>query len=186
MRKFLLTISRRCELASSIAGSFAAGLGLLLVLVTVYDVCLRYFFHAGSVAVQEAEWHLFGLMFLLGAGFTLKNEGHVRVDLFYSRWSKKTKAWINIAGSVLFLFPFCAIVIWSSLPFIGRSLQFWEGSADPGGLGMRFLIKSAIPVGFLFLAMQGVAFLINNILVLIAGGDQDVALAEANHSEAGL
>lgn len=184
MKKFLKRISSACDTANRVVGAFAAFLGLMLVLVTVYDVTLRYFFQAGSVAVQEAEWHLFGLMFLLGAGYTLKAEGHVRVDLLYSRWSQKTKALVNVLGSVFFLFPFCAIVIWSSLPFIERSFTLWEGSPDPGGLPMRFLIKSAMPVGFIFLALQGVSFFISNLLFLFDGGK--IAEQRPHSAEAGL
>ena len=148
---------------SSLFGSIAAWLCLILVLLTVYDVVLRYFFHAGSVAVQESEWHLFGLIILLGAAKTYQQDEHVRVDVFYGRFSSKTQALVGILGSVFFLLPFCALVIWSSFNFAEAAFSLGEHSPDPGGLPYRFLIKAAIPFGFILLMLQAIANLLRAI-----------------------
>lgn len=153
--KLLRIIERVCE----ICGRLMAVLILLLVLITVYDVLMRYFFQIGSVAIQELEWHLFALVFLLGAAWTLQRDEHVRVDLlFRSRLlSDRQRDWIEIFGSLFLLLPFCLMVINSSLPFVWNAWQFSEGSPDPGGLPWRFLLKAAIPLGFLLLLLQGLA-----------------------------
>ncbi len=131
---------------------------VLMVLVTAYDVLARYFFNRGSVALQELEWHLFALVFLLGATPTYRNDGHVRVDLIYTsrRLSTKHREWINIWGNLLCLLPFCSVVVWASLPFVYDAYVHHETSPDPGGLTHRWLIKAAIPVGFGWLACYGV------------------------------
>ena len=86
----------------------------VLVVVVCYDVFTRYLLKSSLVAVQELQWHLFALIFLIGAAYTLKYDKHVRVDVFYSRFSDRGKAWVNFLGSVLFLIPFCLVVMWSS------------------------------------------------------------------------
>ncbi len=154
---------RACCRLNELVGRAASWLTLLLVLITVSDVFSRYLFHSGSVAVQELEWHLFALIFLLGAAFTLREDAHVRVDVFYGRFSERTKAWVNIFGTIFFLFPFCVVVIWASIPFVGASYNLGEISPDAGGLPFRFLLKAAIPLGFLLLALQGVAVLIDSL-----------------------
>ena len=136
-------------------GRLVSWLSVALVLITVYDVLLRYLFKAGSLATQEMEWHLFALIFLLGAGYTFAENEHVRVDIFYARMSSKFKAGIDLFGTLFFLLPFCALVVWTSVPFVQRSFNLMERSADPGGLPYRFLIKAAIPLGVILLALQG-------------------------------
>lgn len=140
-------------------GRAVAWLAFLLVLVIVYDVAMRYLFQIGSVALQELEWHFFSLIFLLGAAYTFKHDGHVRVDMVYhSRFlSDKHRAWIDLLGTLFFLIPFCALIIYSSWPFVFSAYAIAEGSPDPGGLPFRFLLKSAIPLAFLLLLLQGLA-----------------------------
>ncbi len=139
-----------------------------LVLLVCYDVAMRYLFQSGSIALQELEWHLFALIFLLGAAYTLKHDEHVRVDLFYGnrRVSDRQRAWVNLLGSLLLLIPFCVLIIYTSIPFVENAWAMGEGSPDPGGLPYRFLIKAAIPAGFALLLIQGVAEVMRNILVL--------------------
>jgi TRAP-type mannitol/chloroaromatic compound transport system permease small subunit len=120
---------------------------------------MRYLFQQGSVGLQELEWHLFALIFLLGSAYTLKHDGHVRVDILYRshRLSDKHRAWIDVIGIVLFLMPFCVLILISSWPFA------YNASPDPGGLPYRFILKSAILLGFLLLLIQSIAELIKNI-----------------------
>lgn len=149
--------------SSDLSGRFIAWLILALALIVVYDVSMRFLFREGSVALQELEWHLFALIFLIGAAYTYKHNAHVRIDVLNQRMSDKTRLWINILGDALFLIPFCLIIIQASWPFVLASFEMVEGSPDAGGLPYRYLIKAAIPVGFALLALQGLANLIGNI-----------------------
>ena len=148
-------------------GRAVSWLALGLVLITVYDVMLRYFFKAGSLAIQEMEWHVFALIFLFGAGYTYAENQHVRVDIFYGRMSPRIQAGIDFFGALLFLLPFCALLVWTSIPFVERSYSIMERSADPGGLPYRFLIKAAIPLGVLLLALQGLYVLRSSFRILL-------------------
>lgn len=147
-------------------GTGVAWLTSVLVLVVCYDVFTRYVLQNSLVAVQELEWHLFALIFLLGAGYSLKHDKHVRVDVFYSRFSPRAQAWVNLVGSVLFLIPFCVLVVWSSQNFVGNAFRFGETSPDPGGLPARWVLKAAIPVGFVFLLLQGMALACRSVLCI--------------------
>lgn len=138
-------------------GRWTAWLTTTLVLVVCYDVVTRYFLKDSSVAVQELEWHLFALIFLLAAAYTLKDDRHVRVDVFYANFSPCRKAWINLLGSLLFLIPFAIVCIVSSQDFVINSFITGETSPDPGGLPARYLLKAAIPVAFLLVLLQGLA-----------------------------
>ena len=146
-------------------GRLTAWVVLAMVWVIVYDVAMRYLFHDGSVALQELEWHLFALVFLFGAAVTLHYDEHVRVDIVYqSHWlGARGRAWVNIFGVLFLLIPFCLLVITTSLPFVINSVHFMEASPDPGGLPYRFLLKAAIPAGFMLLLLQGLAMLIRNV-----------------------
>lgn len=148
-------------------GRAVSWLTLVMVLVTAYDVVMRYAFNITYVFMQELQWYLFSLVFLLAAGYGLKEDTHVRVDIFYARLSPRGKAWINIAGAVLFLFPTCYLIVTASIPYVSNSWRDLEGSPDPGGIPFRFLLKTAIPVGFTLLALQGIAHLLHNLIVAV-------------------
>ncbi|RME33591.1 MAG: TRAP transporter small permease subunit [Gammaproteobacteria bacterium] len=156
------------ESLSETVGRLVSWLVLLLVLLIGYDVVMRYLFQQGSVALQELEWHLFSLIFLLGAAYTQKHDGHVRVDILYRSHlvSPRGRVWIDLAGTLLLLLPFCLLVIWSSWPFVESAWEHGEGSPDPGGLPLRWLIKAAIPAGFVLLLLQGVADALRNLVRL--------------------
>ena len=158
MRELIEKVSGKIEWFSEISGRGLSWLVPALVLLVSYDVIMRYFFQSGSIAIQEMEWHLFSLIFLLGAAYTLKHDDHVRLDLVYrSRFmSDYRRAWINLVCSLLFLVPFCILIIKSSWPFVFQAYQFAEGSPDPGGLPYRWVLKAAIPLGFFLLIIQGI------------------------------
>ncbi len=162
-----LSLARWIDSLNDRVGRTISWLTAIMVVVTTADVTMRYAFNTGFVFVQELEWHLFAVIFLCAAGFTLLKDSHVRVDIFYSRLSLRNKAFVNFAFALLFLFPTCFLLIKTSLPFIERSWAVLEGSPDPGGLPARYLLKGAIPVGFLLLALQGLSETIKNAHVLI-------------------
>ena len=149
-------------------GRAASWLVLAMVLLICYDVGMRYFFHQGSVALQELEWHLFALIFLLGSAFTLKYDNHVRVDILYQSQylSNEHRALINIFGILFFLLPFCVLILITTWPFVENAYYYLEGSPDPGGLPYRYLLKGSILVAFTLLILQGLAELLRNYLIL--------------------
>lgn len=153
---------------NELTGRLTAWLVVAMVGLTLYDVVMRYLFRSGSVGLQELEWHLFGLVILFGAGYTLKHDDHVRVDLFYAsrRLSDRQRRMINIFGNIFFLIPFAALIIWTAAPFAYDAFVHGEMSPDPGGLRHRWLLKAAIPVGFALLLLQGVADTIKGLIDL--------------------
>ncbi|OIP39060.1 MAG: C4-dicarboxylate ABC transporter permease, partial [Desulfobacteraceae bacterium CG2_30_51_40] len=141
-----------------------------LVVVMFSDVVMRYLFKKSFVMVQELEWHLFGFIFLIGAGYTLLYDGHVRVDVIYQKLKPAAKAWINLLGTIFFLIPGCLMVIITSWKFTHNSWMVFEGSPDPGGIPLRFIIKGAITVGFALLLMQGLALGLRSLTQIMDKG----------------
>ena len=148
-------------------GHFIGWMTTLMVLIVFYDTVMRYAFNKGNVALQELEWHLFAIVFLIGAAYTLKDQGHVRVDILYVSLSKKTKAWIDFLGVFVFLIPFSVMVILSSKGFIMNSWAIREISPDPGGLPARYILKTMIPIGFSLLIVQGLSEAAKNFMIIV-------------------
>jgi TRAP-type mannitol/chloroaromatic compound transport system permease small subunit len=136
-----------------------------LVIVTIFDVVMRYVFKDGSIGLQELEWHLFSAVFLLAAAHTLKCDQHVRLDLVYqsSRFTEQHRNQINIFGTLCFLIPFCIVIIIYSAPFALESFIHLETSPDPGGLSNRWIVKSIIPCAFVLILLQSVNDLIRRL-----------------------
>lgn len=138
---------------------------LLLLIANVFiDVVLRYVFNNSSIALQELEWHLFSAMFLLGIAYTLQNDSHVRVDIFYAKFSPKKQACINIIGFILFILPISVLISFDGFDFAYQSFLLNEQSSDPGGLPYRFIIKSIIPISFILVIISGFFFAHSNYL----------------------
>jgi len=165
--KFLLKIARGIDTLNEWVGRGVSWVTLCLVLVIFVDVVMRYMFRTSFVFTQELEWHLFAFIFLIGAGYTLLHDGHVRVDIIYQRLSPNAKAWVNLIGVLLFLFPGCAMIIVTSLKFVYASWAIMEGSPDPGGIPFRFIVKGTIPVGFCLLLLQGTSLGIHSLLQIL-------------------
>lgn len=154
---------------NKVIGKAVSWLTILLVMVIVVDVILRYTFSITSAASFELEWHLFATIFLLGAAYTLKEDKHVRVDVFYHRFSEKTQAWVNLIGTAVLLLPFCGVAFWESLSFVQHSFMLNETSPQPGGLPARWIIKSTIPAGFLLLGLQGISLFAKSVSTITHG-----------------
>jgi len=135
-------------------GNLAAAVLALLVALVVYDATVRYLFSSGSVALQELEWHLFDVVILLGIAFALKQNAHVRVDIFYDHFSPRVQALVDLLGTLLFILPFCALIVYVGSEFVLVSFEQMERSADPGGLGYRYLVKALMPLAFVLLSLQ--------------------------------
>lgn len=137
-------------------GNFSGVVLAMLVLLVLYDALMRYLFHAGSIALQELEWHLFDVVILFGIAYTLHRGAHVRVDIFYERFSKKTKALIDIVSALFFILPVSLLIVYVGFDFVALSFAQFEASSDPGGLPYRFLVKSLMPSAFILLMLQAV------------------------------
>lgn len=150
-------------------GRAMAWMVVTLTVIVFYDVCMRFLFRAGSTALQELEWHIFALIFLLGAASTYRINGHVRVEVLYQKFSPRMQLWVNTLGDLFILLPLCFVIINSSLPFVEAAWSYGESSPDPGGLPYRWLIKAAIPAGFVLLALQAIINIAGNIGKLMNG-----------------
>ncbi|MCB0588723.1 MAG: TRAP transporter small permease subunit [Phaeodactylibacter sp.] len=147
-------------------GRSVSWLTTVLVALVCFDVITRYLFSNTSAWIMELEWHIFALIFLLGAGYAFRHDRHVRVDLFYAEFSARDQALVNLFGAILFLIPWSILVIYASFDYALISFKIGEASPDPGGLPARYAIKFAITAGAVLLLLQGIASLIDSALVL--------------------
>jgi TRAP-type mannitol/chloroaromatic compound transport system permease small subunit len=151
-------------------GAVIRWLALIMVLVGAFNALARWLTRYTSVALSsnaylDLQWYMFSLIFLLGAAYGLNQDVNVRVDVLYSRLSRKTQAWIDLLGTVLFLLPFSVVMLWVSWPAIANSWSIRETSPDPGGLA-RYPIKTVIIISFTLLVLQGLSQLVKQVLVI--------------------
>jgi tripartite ATP-independent transporter DctM subunit len=151
------TLSYYLDRISKYAGYLAAILVVCLSLLVAYDAMMRYFFSEGSIALQELEWHLYDAVFLLGLSYALKHDKHVRVDIFFERYSNDTKALMQITAMLLLVIPFSLLMIIDSYDMTLQSYLQHEISSDPGGLTHRWIIKSVLVLGFVLLLIQALS-----------------------------
>jgi TRAP-type mannitol/chloroaromatic compound transport system permease small subunit len=148
-------------------GACLAWLCLALALTICLVVLLRYGAGVGSIAMQESATYMHAMFFMLGTAFALRRDGHVRVDIFYRRFSERGRAWVNSIGSILFLLPLCLFTIGISWHFVSEAWRILEGSPDPGGIHAVFLLKTLVPLMALGLLAQGLAELGRAVLTLV-------------------
>jgi len=151
---------------TDICGRGLAWLVAAMALLTAAVVLLRYGLELGSIAAQEAVTYLHATLFMLGAAYALKNGAHVRVDIFYQRFTPRTRAWIDSLGAIVFLLPLCAVIGLGSLAFVAQAWSVHETSADAGGIPAVFLLKTLLPLMAANLALQGLAEVLRNALTL--------------------
>lgn len=163
--KFLLSVATVIDAMNERVGRAVFWLVLATVLVCAANAIIRKLFNVSSNAFLEIQWYLFAAVFLLAAGYALKHDAHVRIDVFYGRYSARGKALINILGSALFLLPLAALMVWHGWPIFVNSLTTGEMSADAGGL-LRWPVKLLVPLGFALLGLQACAEVIKNVAVL--------------------
>lgn len=130
---------------------------VLMVLITFAVVVLRYGFNVGWIALQESVMYLHGAVFMLAAAYTLRADGHVRVDVFYRRMSPQAQAMVNLGGTLLLLMPTCVVIVSYSASYVAESWRLMESSIEAGGLPLVFLLKSLIPVSAILLLLQGLS-----------------------------
>ncbi len=147
-------------------GRLVSWLSLFMVLVTFGVVLLRYAFDLGWIWLQESVTFMHAALFLVGAAYTLKHQGHVRVDIFYQRFSPRLRIWIDLLGSLLLLLPVCLFIFAISWDYVVQSWSLHEGSREAGGLDGVYLLKTLILVMAGLLVLQGLAMVIHNLLAL--------------------
>lgn len=164
----LFTQLRRCiDCFTDWTGRILVWFTLAMMLILCLVVVLRYGFDIGAIALQEAVTYLHGCVFMLGIAYTLKLGGHVRVDIFYRRFSPRAQAWVNSLGGILFLLPLCVYIFFISWDFVAQSWQIREVSTEPGGIPAVFLLKTLIPLMALNLGLQALAEVLRSAQVLI-------------------
>ena len=162
----LKSLSARIDRITELVGNTAAWMALALVLVTFTVVMLRYLFQLGWIAMQESILYLHASLFLLGAAYTLKTDGHVRVDIFYRGFTVKRKALIDLLGSLLLLLPVCSFLLWASWDYVTTAWSIREGSQEAGGLPYVYLLKTLIPVAIVLLILQGISQALSSLNIL--------------------
>ncbi len=163
--KTLIAVSRAIDALNERVGRWTLWLVLAAAVVSAANAVMRYTFSLSSNAWLEIQWYLFAALFLLAAGYTLKHNGHVRIDVLYGQLSARAQAWIDLVGGGLFLLPFCLLMVWLSWPGFTGSFVSGEFSPDAGGL-LRWPVRLTIPLGFALLALQGISEMIKRIAVL--------------------
>jgi TRAP-type mannitol/chloroaromatic compound transport system permease small subunit len=161
----LLSLARLIDALTERVGRLVIWLVLVATLISAGNALARYALGESSIAWLEIQWYLFGAMFLLAAGYTLKHNGHVRIDILYNRFGARGQAWIDLIGGVLFLLPMAILLAWLAWPMFLDAWLSHEMSPDAGGL-VRWPVKLLLPLGFCLLALQGVAEVIKRLGVL--------------------
>lgn len=133
---------------------------LALISVIVLAVVLRYVFSIGLIQLEELQWHLYALGFLVGLVACTTRDRHVRVDVLRERMSQRTRDWVDLYGILLLQLPFLVLVFWSALPFAADSFAVGERSASAGGLPFRWLLKSVLPLSFVLLSVATLSQLV--------------------------
>lgn len=159
----LLRLEQLINRFADLLGKIAGVLLILLLLNVFLDVVMRYIFNDVSIGMQEMEWHLYATIFLLGASYAIRHDGHVRVDLIYERLGIKGQGWVDLIGCIIFLLPFTILVFYYGLDFVAESWDMSERSGDPGGLYYRWAIKSMIPFAFMAMAISGIGMVLHSI-----------------------
>jgi TRAP-type mannitol/chloroaromatic compound transport system permease small subunit len=165
--KYLASVASAIDLMIDKIGMVSAWTSFALVLVMATNVLLRYAFSTGSVWSQELEWHLLVPISLLGMSYALRHGDHVRVDIFFSKYSERMKLVTDLVTAILSVIV-CVIVIRLSIFYVAQSWNYSEGSANPGGIPYRYLLKALIPLGFALFALQSFADAIKYFLKLRA------------------
>jgi len=171
---------RWLDTLAEVTGRSTAWLTLAMVIIACVVVLLRKLFDIGSIALQESVTYMHAMVFMLGTAFTLKRGGHVRVDIFYCRFSPRARAWVDALGSLVLTLPLMIFIGWCSWDYVLDSWRIREGSADSGGLSTIYLLKSLLPLMALSVSLQAIAELLRNLLTLMQPDTHAATLKEQN------
>jgi TRAP-type mannitol/chloroaromatic compound transport system permease small subunit len=150
-----------------VSGRILAWSAIVMALLTAAIVILRYGFATGSIAMQEAVTYLHGSMFMLGVAYALKTGGHVRVDIFYSSFNARQRAWVDALGGIVFLLPLCVFIVAISWGYVAEAWRIRESSPEPGGIPFLYLLKTLLPLMAINLAIAGFADVLRNARTLV-------------------
>jgi TRAP-type mannitol/chloroaromatic compound transport system permease small subunit len=150
---------------TDLVGRATSWLALGIALVMGANVLLRYAFSYGFIWAQELEWHIFVPICLFGMSYALLHKEHVRVDVVFQYFSDRNKHLVDIVSACISM-AFCAIVIWLSIPYVYQSWSIGEGTANPGGIEYRYIIKSLIPIGFAIMFLQSLSEAIKSYVAM--------------------
>src|SRR5215213_6740806 len=162
----IIRIAAAIDRFNTAVGRAASWCALAIVLLGFAVVLMRYVLGIGSIWLQETIIYAHAALFLLAAAWTLKENGHVRVDVFYASASPRVKAWVDLLGALLLLLPFCIAIIWFSWPYVARSWVILERSRETSGLPLVFVLKTLILLFALILALQGLSQAIKSLAML--------------------
>ncbi|MBN8888668.1 MAG: sugar transporter [Rhodospirillales bacterium 70-18] len=165
----LLALSRRIDALNELVGKVVAWLILAAVLLSSINALIRYTFNESSNAWLEGQWYLFSAVFLLCAGYTLRRDEHIRIDIISARLGARARAWIDVLGGLFFLLPATILIMVLSWPMVVDSYERHEMSSNAGGL-LRWPAKVLIPAGLLLLAIQGISEIIKRVAFLSGRG----------------
>ncbi len=161
----LLALSRAIDRLNEFVGKWVAWLILFSILISAGNAVIRKAFNMSSNAWLELQWYLFGAAFLLAAAYTLKQNEHIRIDIVYGMFSRRTQHWIDLFGHVFFLMPFVILMISYFVPYVSLSYRTGEVSSSAGGL-IIWPAKSMLLIGFVLLGLQGVSEIIKKIAIM--------------------
>ena len=181
MAKALLRFAGALELVNDWIGRSIAWLSLAMVLVTFLVVVLRYAFDMGSIAMQESVTYMHATLFMIGAAYTLRLDGHVRVDIFYQGFSRRGRAWVDLMGTLVLLIPVCLFILTASWHYVTESWSIREASREAGGIPGVFLLKTLLVAMPLMMLAQGLVWVLRNGLFLL--GIQQALPASSVSSE---
>jgi len=166
MSTLLARLARIIDAVNDMIGRVIAWTAVILVLVQVAVVLMRYVFGISSIAMQESLVYLFATLFMLGAAYTLLKKGHVRVDIFYRSARERTKAWVDLLGTVFLLFPICVLIWITAYPYVAASWAVREGSRETSGIQGIYLLKTEILLFAVLVGLQGLSTIIHALRVL--------------------
>lgn len=168
----LLYFCRLIDDLNTRVGHLVAWCVVYMVLMQFAVVILRYVFSMGFIAIVESIWYMHGMLFMIGAGYTLLKDGHVRVDLFYREAQPRTKAWVDLLGALVFLLPVVFLTFWYSWSYVVNSWRVFEISSEAGGLPFIYLYKTVILVFATLIGLQGISLAIKALAYLNGKSDQ--------------
>ncbi len=168
MLKKLLYISYVFENIVTFFGKLGSWFTIPLIFIIIFDIITRRFFILGSTKLQEMEWHLHTILFLLTLGYAYLKNSHVRIEIVREKYPSLVKSILEILGILLFLIPYTMLVIYYGVDFVSRSLSMNEVSSALTGLSHRWIIKSFIPLGMILLLIAGISLLLKNIVFTAA------------------
>ena len=156
-------IASHIDKLNQYCGRVVSWLTLTMVITTFLVVVMRYLFNIGSIALQESITWMHALVFMVGVSYTLKREGHVRVDIFYQKMSPRLRAWVNLSGTLFFLLPLFGFILWACWDYVLFSWSLNESSQEAGGLPYLFLLKTLLLIMPVLMILQGISMLIHNL-----------------------